>query len=157
MEAIYLKLLHNFALVIFLGNIITELLWMRNAIKTKDVSIVSFAVGSIIKGDKYFTIPGVIAITVSGALSSTVSNIPTLSTGWLLWSIILFVISGLAFTIKVAPLQKKMSSFTLNKNVITEPEWHHLKTIYNKWNFWGLIALITPIIAFALSTIKIPQ
>lgn len=157
MEYNYLKLIHLFAVVIFLGNIITELFWMRNSVKTRDLKIIFFTINGIIKGDKYFTIPGVLVITVGGVLAATFGHFSTLHTGWIFWSIILFIISGLAYTIKVAPLQKKIHRLTLNKEALNDYEWANLNKLYKAWNFWGLVALITPLIAFVMMTLKVPQ
>jgi hypothetical protein len=145
MDYNYLTLIHLFAVIIFFGNIITELLWMRNAIKTKDVKIISFAINSIIKGDKYFTLPGVFLITVSSALASTFG----------LWSTILFVISGIAFTLKVAPLQKKIAALTLSKETLAHFDWTSLSTRYTSWKNWGLVALLTALASLVIMTIKI--
>src|SRR5215216_5455680 len=123
MAYVFFKLIHLFAVVIFLGNIITELFWMHNAQRTKDLKIVSFTISNIIKSDKYFTIPSVIFITVAGVVGSIFGRLSTLHTGWIFWSIILFVISGLAFTIKVAPLQKKIHCLSLQKNTWNSTEW----------------------------------
>ena len=43
-----LKLIHIFAVIIFLGNIITGLYWMKKADKTNNLSIISFAMKGII-------------------------------------------------------------------------------------------------------------
>ena len=153
----FLKLIHLFAVVIFLGNIITELFWMHNAQRTKNLKIVSFTISNIIKGDKYFTIPSVIFITVAGVAGSIFGHLSTLHTGWIFWSIILFVISGLAFTIKVAPLQKKIHSLTLQKDSWNSVEWAAFNKFYLAWNLWGWVALITPVLAFVMMTVKIPK
>ena len=48
MEYLYLKLIHLFAVVMFLGNIITGLFWMHIAVKTKDLKITSHTMKGII-------------------------------------------------------------------------------------------------------------
>ena len=57
--------------------------------------------------DKYFTIPGVIVITVGGLMAAIYGHFPILRTGWILWSIILFSISGLAFALKLLRFKEK--------------------------------------------------
>jgi uncharacterized membrane protein len=151
----YLNLMHLFAVIVFLGNIITELLWMRNSIKTKDLKIISFTIKSIIKGDKYFTLPGVVIITVSGILASTFGYLAYMQPGWLTWSVTLFIISGLAYTFKVAPLQKKIHTLTSSKETLTHFDWAGLNKLYASWNTWGLVALLTSVAAFVMMTIKI--
>ena len=157
MEYSYLKLIHLIAVMLFLGNIITGLFWMHIAVKTKDLKIINFTMKGIIKSDRYFTIPGVIIITAGGFLAAIYGHLPILKTGWILWSIIMFSISGLAFSFKLAPLQKKIYNLTLNKETSTDFDWSNFNKVYFEWDIWGFIALITPLAAFVMMTLKIPQ
>jgi uncharacterized membrane protein len=152
----YLKLIHLIAVMLFLGNIITGLFWMHIAVKTKDLKIITFTMKGIIRADKYFTIPGVIIITAGGLLSAVYGHLPILRTGWIFWSIIMFSISGLAFSFKVAPLQKKIYNLTLNKGTSADFDWENFNKVYFEWDIWGLIALLTPLAAFAMMVLKIP-
>jgi len=153
----YLKLIHLIAVMIFLGNIVTGLFWMRIAVRTKDLKIIHFAMKGIIKADRYFTIPGVLIITAGGFLAAINGHFPILRTGWILWSIIMFSISGLAFAFKVAPLQREIYNLTLNKEQTDDFNWEDFKKIYIKWDIWGLIALLTPLAAFIMMVLKLPH
>jgi uncharacterized membrane protein len=153
----YFKLIHLFAVVIFLGIIITGLFWMRIAVKTSDLKIINFTMRTIIKLDRYFTIPGVIIITTFGIIAAVYRHFPLLHTGWILWSIILFTISGLAFGFKIAPIQKRINNLTLNKEPSTEFDWKHFEQIYYKGHIWGIIALLTPMGSFIMMIFKIPK
>lgn len=92
-----LKLIHIFAVIIFLGNIITGLYWMKKADRTNNLSIISFTMKGIISSDKLFTIPGVVVITIGGFSAAIYGGIPILKTGWIFWSLVLFILSGLNF------------------------------------------------------------
>ena len=157
MDYTYYKLLHLLAVILFLGNIITGLFWMHFAVKTKDVKIISHTMKGIIKADRYFTIPGVIIITAGGLLAAIYGHFPILRTGWIFWSIVLFSISGISFGFKVAPLQKKIYNITLNKETSTDFNWVNFSKVYLEWDIWGLIALVTPLAAFVMMTLKIPK
>ena len=157
MEYLYLKLIHLFAVVMFLGNIITGLFWMHIAVKTKDLKITSHTMKGIILSDRYFTIPGVIIITAGGIMASIYGHLPIIQTGWIFWSIVLFSISGLAFVFKVGPLQKRIYSYTFDQEKSDEFDWHGFRKIYLEWEVWGLIAIITPLAAFVMMTLKIPH
>ena len=156
MNYIYFKLIHIIAVMIFLGNIITGLFWIHMAVKTKDLKILTFTTKSIRIADRYFTIPGVIVITTFGLLAAIFGHFPILRTGWIFWSIIMFSISGLAFTIKVAPLQKKIFDLTLNMESSKDFDWKYLNKVYFEWVIWGFTALVTPLAAFVMMTLKIP-
>lgn len=157
MDYTYFKLIHLIAVMIFLGNVITGLFWMSIAVKTRDLKIISHTVKGIIRSDKYFTIPGVIIITAFGLMAAIYGHFPILRTGWILWSIILFSISGLAFAFKVAPLQKKIYNLILNKEASPDFDWLNFHKLYLAWEIWGGIALLTPLAAFVMMTLKIPQ
>jgi len=153
----YLKLIHLIAVIIFLGNIFTGLFWMHIAIKTKDIKIISHSIKGVIRSDRLFTIPGVILITAGGLMTAIYGHIPIIHTGWIFWSLILFSISGVAFAWKVAPLQKKIYQLTLNQESPDNFNWTIFKKIYVAWEIWGLIALLTPVTALVMMTLKFPQ
>jgi uncharacterized membrane protein len=157
MEYTYAKLLHLVAVIIFLGNIITGLFWMHIAVKTKDLKIINHTIRGIIKSDRYFTIPGVVIITAGGILTAIYGHFPILRTGWILWSLILFSVSGLLFSFKVAPLQKKINQITFNKETSTDFDWSNFLKVYLQWDIWGAIALLTPLAALVMMTLKIPR
>lgn len=157
MDYIYFKLIHLVAVTIFLGNIVTGLFWMHIAVKTKDLKIIAHTMKGIIKADQYFTIPGVIIIIVGGLMAAIFGHFPILRTGWISWSIVLFSISGLAFAFKVAPLQKRIYTLLSNKETSTDFDWVNFRKVYLAWDIWGLIALLTPLAAFVMMTLKIPR
>lgn len=157
MDYSYFKLIHIIAVMLFLGNIITGLFWMHIAVKTKDLKIMAFTMKGIRDSDRYFTIPGVIIITAFGFFAAISGHFPILHTGWILWSIIMFSISGFAFAFKVAPLQKKLYHLTLNKESSGDFDWKNFNKVYLEWDIWGLIALLTPLAAFIMMTLKIPK
>ena len=152
---LFMKLIHVVAVIIFMGNIITGLFWMRRANKTGNFSIISFTMKSVIASDRWFTIPGVIIITAAGFSAAIQGGLPLLRTGWIFWSIVLFTLSGLIFSLKLVPLQKKILQITENKpaeKFDLEIYRHHLQ----QWEAWGLLALLTPLAAMAMMVLKIP-
>lgn len=153
----YLKLIHLFAVMLFLGNIITGLFWMYIAVKTKDLKIVNFVMKGIIKSDRYFTIPGVIIITAGGFLAAIYGHYPILKTGWILWSIILFSISGLIFSFKLAPLQKRIYNLTFEGVTSVDFDWINFRKVYLQWDIWGIFAVSTPLAAFVMMVLKVPR
>ena len=151
----FLKLLHIFAVIIFLGNIITGLFWMHIAVKSKDLKIISHSIKGVIKSDRLFTIPGVIFIILGGFMAAISGRLPLLHTGWIFWSIVLFSISGLAFAWKVAPLQKKIKNLTSNHS--GDFDWTFFKKVYSQWELWGLFSLLTPFAALVMMVLKLPH
>ena len=116
------KLLHIASVIIFLGNITTGLFWAAHAHKTRDFTVIASIFNGIIRSDRWFTIPGVIGIVISGIAAAIGGKLPILATGWILWPIILFAISGTVFGIWVAPLQHKVVNFVRTEN-FSEQSW----------------------------------
>jgi uncharacterized membrane protein len=108
----------------------------------------------IITSDKWFTIPGVIIITAGGILAAIYGNIPLLKTGWIFWSIILFTLSGIVFSVRVAPLQRRIYNLTLNNSA--DFDWSQYQAKLVQWETWGFIALITPLAATLMMVLKLP-
>lgn len=148
-----LKAIHLLAVAAFLGNIVTGLFWMRFARKTNDIRIIHHTAAGIIASDRLFTIPGVIIITAGGFASAIYGGIPLLRTGWIFWPIVLFSLSGLFFAFKVVPLQVRM-----RKRLETGEgfSWKGFDAILKRWEFWGFMAIITPVISFFMMILKWP-
>ena len=148
------KLVHVAAVVLFLGNIITGLFWHAHAARTKDAKLLAHSMDGIIKSDRLFTVPGVTAILASGIVAAYYGGYPLLHTGWILWSLILFSVSGLAFMFRVAPLQRKLlaqAQTGAQSGTFAYEGYHRLAV---RWEFWGVVALLAPLAAMVLMTLK---
>lgn len=149
-----LKLAHVFAVVIFLGNIITGLFWKAHADRTRDPRFIAHTFSGIIRSDRWFTIPGVIGIVVLGVAAAIVGRFPMLGTGWIFWSIVLFTVSGLSFGLRVAPLQRELLSLAQAGIDAEGIDWSRYRHLSRRWEAWGAFALLTPLLAMALMVLK---
>jgi uncharacterized membrane protein len=82
-----------------------------------------------------------------------VGDLPILATGWILWPIILFSISGIVFGVWVAPLQRRIAEAARAAESSAQA-WDSYQALYKRWEMWGLLALITPAIAMAIMVLK---
>ena len=143
---IVFKVLHVAAAIVFLGNISIGLFWKRWADRTNDARIVAHTIDGIIRADRLFTIPSVILLVIAGVGAAQTAHIPILGTGWILWSIGLFVIAGIAFG-PIARVQRLLSA-TAHEGVTSGTmSWELYHRFSGVWDFWGVIALVAPIIA----------
>ena len=149
-----LKAIHVASVAIFLGNITTGIFWKEHADRTKDPRLIAHALEGIIGSDRLFTIPGVIGILIGGIGAAMVGHLPMLRTGWILWGILLFSVSGVAFMAGVAPLQRKMAALMRAGATSGSPDWAAYEKLSRDWNMWGLIALIAPTIALIIMVLK---
>jgi uncharacterized membrane protein len=148
---LWLKLLHVAAVVAFLGNITTGLFWHSHAVRTRDPRLIAHAMDGIIRSDRLFTIPGVVLIIITGVAAAVIGGYPIGGTPWILWSLILFTVSGLAFVARVAPLQKELRALAQDGAAF---DWTRYETVARRWERWGALALVTPVIALALMILK---
>ena len=149
-----IKFLHVCAVIAFVGNIVTGLFWHAHAARTRDPRLLEFAMSGIIRSDRIFTIPGVLGIIATGVSAAMLADLPVLGTKWILWTIVMFAISGAIFMIRIAPLQRALHAFA-DKGAQSPPfdyaGYHRLAV---RWELWGLAAVLTPIAGIALMVLK---
>lgn len=149
-----LKALHLLAVMLFLGNIITGLFWKAHGDRTGDPLIMAHTLDGIIRSDRWFTIPGVLLIIAFGVGAAMLGHLPLLGTGWILHSIILFSISGLAFVLQVAPLQRRLLALTSQAAAGGPWDAALYRRLSWRWEIWGIVAVLTPLAAFVLMVFK---
>jgi uncharacterized membrane protein len=150
----WFKLFHVGAVVLFLGNIVGGLFWHAHAARTRDPRILAHTMEGIIRSDRLFTIPGVIVITAMGFLAAWHHGYPILRTGWIAATIVLFSISGWAFSARVAPLQRALRDLAREGSEGGTFEYGRYHALARRWEFWGALALGTPVAGFALMVLK---
>ena len=141
------KLIHVIAVIIFLGNITVGVFWKAWADRTNNAAIIAHTMEGIIKADRIFTIPGVILIVIGGVGATFAVHIPILGTGWVLWGLILFVLSGIAF----GPLSRSQRNLLALAKAGDLNAYH---TASSQWNLFGTIALVLPFVAAAIMILK---
>jgi uncharacterized membrane protein len=148
-----LKSLHILSVVLFLGNIITGVFWKVHADLTGDARARAQALDGIIRSDRWFTVPGVLLIIATGVALADLAGYPLLSTLWIVVSLVLFGISGAAFSMFVAPLQKRLLA-TARAGI--EGNWNQAQydALSRSWAAWGAVATGAPLIALFLMVMK---
>jgi uncharacterized membrane protein len=144
---IALKILHIAAVVIFMGNLVTGILWKLHGDQTKDPVIIRHTMKGLIRADRWFTIPGVTLILIGGFGAALIGGLPLLRTRWILAGIILFAISGFAYMRQVVPLQRQMLAVARSGVEGGTFDWDKYRVLSRRWNVWGTIALIAPVLA----------
>ena len=153
MSYVALKLLHIASVIAFLGNIFTGLYWANHAHRSRDLKLIAWTFDGINRSDRLFTVPGVLGILFTGVAAAIIAGYPILGTGWILWPIVLFSISGVIFGVWLVPLQREILE-TARADQPTDTAWQTYVKAYRRWEIWGLVALITPIAAMAIMVLK---
>jgi uncharacterized membrane protein len=149
---LWLKCLHVLAVVCFLGNIGTGLFWHAHAARTGDRALLAHAVEGIIRSDRWLTVPGVVAIVATGVALAMQAGLPILRTRWIAGTLLLFVLSGLVFIARVAPLQRQMRDLATGATAAFDPSAYG--RLARRWEAWGALALATPLAGLALMVLK---
>lgn len=147
------KFLHVGSVILFLGNITTGMFWGAHANRSRDFRLIASTFDGIILSDRVFTMPGVIVIVVSGVVAAITGGLPILGTGWILWGIVLFVVSGIVFGRVVAPLQRDIVQIAGSGNP-DEQDWRTYEALYARWARWGLLAVLAPAAAVLIMVMK---
>ena len=151
---LWLKLLHVLAVVMFLGNIVTGVFWHKHALRTRDPKLLAHAMDGVRRSDRLFTMPGVFLILASGIWAAIQGGFPMLRTPWILWTIVLFAISGIAFGTRVAPLQKQLHALAEAGSKGGAFDLAAYEKLSRQWDFWGAVATLTPAAGVALMVLK---
>jgi uncharacterized membrane protein len=149
-----IKLLHIAAVIAFIGNIATGLFWHTHAARTRDPKLLAHTMDGIIRSDRLFTVPGVVVIIVTGVAAAIYGNLPMLRTGWILWTLIFFIVSGLIFMIRVTPLQRQLRALAVAGVQCGSFEYAQYHALAVRWEIWGAAALLTPLAGLALMVLK---
>lgn len=147
------KVVHVIAVVLFLGNIITGVFWAFHAHSTRDPKIIAHAFEGITRSDRWFTMPGVLLLIVAGLFAAINAGFPILGTGWIFWSLMLLIISGLCFMFRVGPLQRKIVALA-RQGSTGQFDWARYDSLRRSWGIWGSVATLAPLIAVVLMVLK---
>lgn len=132
----------------------TGLFWHAHAARSADPRLLAHTVDGIIRSDRLFTLPGVLLIVASGVGTAVIGGYPILGTPWILWSIILFGVSGLVFMLRVAPLQLELRALAQAGLGPGPFDFERYRSLARTWELWGAVALLTPVAALVLMVLK---
>ena len=154
MSYVAFKFLHVAAVILFLGNIVTGLFWKSHGDRSSDPRIIAHTLEGIRRSDRWFTLPSIVVIVLTGVGTAIEGGLPMLRTGWIFWSIVLFSLSGIAFSVQVGPLQRRMLELARRGIAADSFDWEEYRRLSKRWEFWGIFALLTPVTATFLMVYK---
>ena len=148
-----LKSLHILSVIVFLGNIITGMFWKMHGDRLGTAASRAQALDGVIHSDRWFTMPGVIFIIVTGVMLALKQGYPLLTTKWILWSIMLFGISGVVFQFFVARLQRRLRDIA-REGIAGSFNAVEYGRLSSQWLAWGAVATLAPVGAVFLMVTK---
>lgn len=149
-----LKVIHVIAVILFMGNIITGVFWKMHADGSHDPRIIAHTLAGVMRSDRWFTIPGVLLIVAAGIGTAMLGHLPILHTPWIVEALSLFVVSGVLFGARVAPLQKQLYSLANAAAEGQAMDWDRYRALSAQWGLWGTLATLAPAAAVVLMVVK---
>ena len=92
-------------------------------------------------------------IIATGVGLAAYGHFPLLRTGWILWTLVLFAISGIVFGARVAPMQRELKALA-ERGMQGAFDYARYRALALRWEVWGAVALLTPIAGLALMVLK---
>ena len=152
------KLLHILGAILFIGNILITGLWGFLASKSR-VEVLPFASKTINRADVFFTGPGAILLVFNGiVMTSAFSN--GYETPWIGLPYFLFLGTGLIWIVNLVRYQSNLVLIGLMLENESDPNKieefkNQFKAIFSTWTFWGILAVILPLIAMVFMVLKL--
>lgn len=145
--SVALKSLHILGASLFLGNIIVSAFWKVLADRTRNYSVIRFATRLVNLTDAIFTGVGATLLLVAGHLLAETHG-GVLSNDWILWSYVLFGVSGAIWIAVLLPIQFKQAQILRTAPTETVPsEYYRLARM---WSVAGVVATLFPLPAVYL-------
>ncbi len=150
---LWLKTIHIVGVILFLGNIIITGWWKNLADRTKNPQVIAFAQRQVTLTDYFFTAGGSVMLFIAGALNVWLHGL-SYSMKWLSHGLGFFILSALIWVVVLIPTQIKQAKMAKAFSVsgeIPEEYWR----LCSRWNFWGVLAVITPLITVFFMVFKL--
>lgn len=150
-----IKFVHILSVVIAFGNMITGLFWSNFGLKTKDRKIIEHTLRGIIKTGRIFTFPFIMLLIISGVVSSMINGYSIFHTNWILIPLLFLIISGMLFSMKGVPAQRKMLQMaSVDDKDFNFPE---LIKIMNNTRLYFIISFLLVLSSLIMMIIQLPN
>ena len=148
---LWLKSLHLFGVMIFMGNIIVTGWWKYMADRTRNPQVIAFAQRQVTLTDYVFTATGAAIVLAAGWTAAAAQGLPPLF--WLSWGLGLFTASGIIWAAILIPVQHRQAKMAREfeaGGIIPAEYWQ----LCRRWVIWGVIATVLPLINIYLMVVK---
>jgi uncharacterized membrane protein len=145
------KFLHFTGVVMLMGNITVTAIWKFFADRDGRPEVLFYAQKMVTYTDWSMTVWGVILIIGGGYVMAVSAGYP-LGQGWLLWSQILFFLSGLIWILVLAPIQIQQAR--LAKSFAAGEVNQAYRSLSRRWLVWGIVSTFPLVVATWLMVAK---
>lgn len=147
-------LFHLLGVVAFFSNAIAAFVWQARGARTRDPAVVAHTFRTLVAGDVWITPIAVAVILASGVGLAVVAGLPILGTGWVLWSLLAFLGSGLVFALSVLPLQSRLAAWTSASAIDARFDWSRYAIESRRWTRRAHLSLGLALVALILMVLR---
>lgn len=142
-----LLFLHLLGVILLFGTYITAFTTKTFGERTGDPRILGHVYHVMNGVDRILTPVAVVLLLASGFALAARGGIPVVETDWLLWSLILFGITGLLFVVRALPIQRRLERLLADG----EHQPAAYEDLARRWVGWaGTSFLLTIVILYLM-------
>ena len=145
--------IHILAAVIFVGNIITAAFWKIRADKSGNLEAMAITSRSLQLADLAFTMPGILALLVTGIWMVGITGWQRFQEPWLGISLVLLILTATISAAGLAPLQKRMGRLAAEQAAAGQPDPDYRRAS-RTWSMLGGVATLLPVVILVLMVFK---
>jgi uncharacterized membrane protein len=149
-----LVLLHILGVILFFSNAVAAFFWQWRAHRSRDTAVIAHTFRTLMASDRWITPIAVVIILSTGIAASLRSGLNLLSTGWIFWSLIVFLASGLTFGARVLPLQRDLARWTSQPTAETGFDWRRYRREVRRWSLWAHLSILLALAAVVLMVLR---
>lgn len=152
MTYLVVKWLHILSSTLLFGTGLGSAFYLFFASRTRDPRVVATVVRHVVIADWVFTTPTVIIQPLTGFWLIHLAGFP-LTTSWILWSLVLYLVAGAAW-LPVVWMQIRMRDQAVAAAragaALPEQYWRYLRV----WVALGIVAFLALVVVFYLMVVK---
>ena len=144
-----LMLLHLVAVIALLSNVVAAFFWQARATRSREPAVVAYAFRTLNAGDVWITPLASVLVLGSGVGLALVTGLSILRTGWILWSTLAFLGSGLIFAFRALPHQRRIAAWTTQAAAVGDFPWERYRKEARYWAtaaHWSLGLLLLALV-----------
>ena len=151
------KFVHVLGVILLVGNVTVTSVWKVFADRTREPRTIAFAQRLVSGTDWVFTGGGIVLMIGGGYGMAFGARISLTGAGWLLWSQVLTLVSGLIWLGVLLPIQVRQARITASEGergrALPERYWR----LARHWIAWGVTATVPLALALWMMIAKVPR
>ena len=145
--------IHILASVVFVGNIITAAFWKIRADRSGSLESIAITSRSLQLADFAFTMPGILALLVTGIWMVGITGWQRFQEPWLGISFVLLILTATIWAAGLAPLQKRMTRLARDQSAAGQADPAY-RQASRTWSMMGGVATLLPVVILVLMALK---